>query len=108
MTGRAAAVDRRLARSRSPRSTASSSRVNRRLEIVRRLHDHKQANGIPLRDPGREDAMLALLAGENRGPLSEQGVAEFYTLRARPDAAGAPWRVAAGSSACPATGSGPR
>jgi chorismate mutase len=52
--------------------------VNRRLEIVRRLHDHKLANNIPLRDHGREDAMLALLSGENRGPLSEQGLTDLY------------------------------
>ena len=26
------------------------------------LHEHKEANGIPLRDPGREDAMVARLA----------------------------------------------
>ncbi len=52
--------------------------VNRRLEIVRRLHDHKLANGIPLRDHGREDAMLALLSGENAGPLSAEGLADLY------------------------------
>ena len=52
--------------------------VNRRLEIVRRLHDHKVASGIPLRDLGREDAMLALLGRENAGPLSEEGLAAFY------------------------------
>jgi chorismate mutase len=52
--------------------------VNRRLEIVRRLHDHKVANGIPLRDLGREEAMLALLTGENAGPLSDEGLTAFY------------------------------
>jgi chorismate mutase len=52
--------------------------VNRRLEVVRRLHEHKLANGIPLRDLGREDEMLALLARENPGPLSEQGVRDLY------------------------------
>jgi chorismate mutase len=52
--------------------------VNRRLEIVRRLHDHKVANDIPLRDLGRENAMLALLSAENQGPLSESGLVDFY------------------------------
>jgi chorismate mutase len=52
--------------------------LNRRLEIVRRLHDHKLANGIPLRDPGREESMLRLLAAENDGPLSAEGLASFY------------------------------
>ena len=48
--------------------------VNRRLEVVRRLHDHKVANGIPLRDPGREESMVRDLQGANRGPLSDDGV----------------------------------
>jgi chorismate mutase/prephenate dehydratase len=52
--------------------------VNRRLEIVRRLHDHKRANDIPLRDHGREEAMLAELAATNGGPLSPEGVADFH------------------------------
>ena len=53
--------------------------MNRRLEIVRRLHDHKVANGIPLRDLGRENEMLALLSSENAGPLSESGLVDFYS-----------------------------
>jgi chorismate mutase len=52
--------------------------VNRRLEVVRRLHDHKLASGIPIRDLGRENEMLALLSGENEGPLSQSGLADFY------------------------------
>src|SRR5262245_8999701 len=52
--------------------------VNRRIEVVRRLHDHKLANGIPLRDLGREGEMLALLSAENPGPLSRSGLADFY------------------------------
>ena len=52
--------------------------VNRRLEIVRRLHDHKVASGIPLRDLGRENEMLALLSSENSGPLSGSGLVDFY------------------------------
>jgi chorismate mutase len=52
--------------------------VNRRLEIVRRLHDHKRERGLPLRDPEREDALLAELRAANRGPISERGLAEFF------------------------------
>ena len=52
--------------------------VNRRLEIVRRLHEHKREQGIPLRDHGREESMLRLLASENAGPLSEEGLAGLY------------------------------
>jgi chorismate mutase len=52
--------------------------VNRRLEIVRRLHDYKLEQGIPLRDVGREESMLRLLGSENPGPLSETGLTDFY------------------------------
>lgn len=52
--------------------------VNRRLEIVRRLHDHKIAHGMPLRDPEREASLLERLVAENGGPLSASGVAEFF------------------------------
>jgi chorismate mutase/prephenate dehydratase len=51
--------------------------VNRRVELVRALHEHKRATGIPLRDPGREDAMIAGLQSRNEGPLSDEGVAEL-------------------------------
>ena len=51
--------------------------VNRRLELVRTLHDHKLASGMPLRDPGREESMLKLLEDANEGPLSSEGVGEL-------------------------------
>jgi len=48
--------------------------INRRIELVRRLHEHKVATGLPLRDPGREEAMVAALQEANDGPLSPEGV----------------------------------
>jgi len=51
--------------------------VNRRLELVRSLHDHKLATAMPLRDPGREEAMLQELEAANGGPLSSRGVADL-------------------------------
>jgi chorismate mutase len=51
--------------------------VNRRLELVRKLHEHKRTTGMPMRDPAREEAMVARLQGENEGPLSNDGVAAF-------------------------------
>jgi chorismate mutase len=51
--------------------------VNRRLELVRRLHVHKLAHGMPLRDPAREASLLARLAAENGGPLSRSGLDEL-------------------------------
>jgi len=52
--------------------------VNRRLELVQQLHEHKVASGIALRDPGREEAMIASLEAANGGPLSARGVAELF------------------------------
>jgi chorismate mutase len=51
--------------------------MNRRLELVRALHERKLASGIPLRDPGREEEMLKLLDAANEGPLSADGVADL-------------------------------
>jgi chorismate mutase len=48
--------------------------VNRRIALVRTLHEHKVANDLPLRDPGREESMLADLRAANNGPLSSEGV----------------------------------
>jgi chorismate mutase len=52
--------------------------VNRRLELVRTLHDHKQTTGLPLRDAGREDAMVVSLRRANDGPLSDEGVDRLF------------------------------
>jgi chorismate mutase len=52
--------------------------VNRRIELVRALHEHKVANGIPLRDSAREEEMLAALSAGNSGPLSDAGVERFF------------------------------
>jgi chorismate mutase len=52
--------------------------VNRRIEIVRRLHGHKEQKGIPLRDLEREEELIRELQEDNRGPLSEEGVASLF------------------------------
>jgi chorismate mutase len=52
--------------------------VNRRFELVAALHEHKLANELPLRDPGREDSMIAALREENPGPLSDEGVEALF------------------------------
>jgi chorismate mutase len=52
--------------------------LNRRLEIVTALHDFKLREGIPLRDPDRERALVAALQAENDGPLSDDAVARFF------------------------------
>jgi chorismate mutase/prephenate dehydratase len=52
--------------------------VNRRLELVGSLHEHKVETGLPLRDAGREDGMIAALQEENPGPLSDAAVDRLF------------------------------
>jgi chorismate mutase len=54
--------------------------VNRRLELVRQLREHKVARGYDFLDKGREEALLAELERENGGPLSPEGVRELHAL----------------------------
>lgn len=53
--------------------------VNERVELVRKLREHKLAHGWDFVDQGREERLLAALAGENPGPLSEGGLRELFT-----------------------------
>jgi chorismate mutase len=53
--------------------------VNRRLELVRQLKEHKTATGYDFLDKGREQALLAELERENGGPLSADGLRELHT-----------------------------
>jgi chorismate mutase/prephenate dehydratase len=52
--------------------------INKRVELVRALHEHKRAEGIPLIDPAREQQLIVELQAANVGPLSDQGVAELF------------------------------
>jgi chorismate mutase/prephenate dehydratase len=52
--------------------------INRRVELVRALHEFKRAEGIPLIDPAREEQLIVELQAANPGPLSDQGVAELF------------------------------
>jgi chorismate mutase len=58
---------------------------NRRLDLVRTLHEHKVATGLALRDPGREKGMIESLKRANEslkqtsgGSLSPAGVERFF------------------------------
>jgi chorismate mutase/prephenate dehydratase len=51
---------------------------NKRLEVVAQIKRHKDEHGIAFVDPGREAAMIAEQANENRGPLSEDGLRALY------------------------------
>jgi chorismate mutase len=52
--------------------------VNRRIELVHRLREHKAAMGYDFLDRGREEALLAELERENGGPLSADGLRELH------------------------------
>ena len=52
--------------------------VNRRLALVRRLKEHKDAHGIEFVDKAQEDALVERLAVANQGPLSPEAVRELY------------------------------
>jgi chorismate mutase len=54
------------------------SAINRRLELVRRLKEHKAAMGYDFLDRGREDALLGELERENGGPLSADGLRKLH------------------------------
>ena len=52
--------------------------VNRRLELVARLKQLKEARGMAFHDPDREAWMEQYLLRGNRGPLSREGLRAFY------------------------------
>ena len=52
--------------------------VNRRLELVSRLKEHKAAMGYDFLDKGREADLLAKLEEANGGPLSPEGLRELH------------------------------
>jgi chorismate mutase/prephenate dehydratase len=52
--------------------------INKRVELVRALHEHKRAEGIPLRDEKREEQLIVELQAGNNGPLSSAGVAALF------------------------------
>jgi chorismate mutase len=52
--------------------------INRRLEAVSRVWEHKSAHGLDEIDPERERWLHEHLAACNRGPLSAAGLREIY------------------------------
>ena len=53
--------------------------LNKRLELVARLKRYKESRGIGFVDPEREEWIMSYLQRANRGPLSADGVREFFT-----------------------------
>jgi len=52
--------------------------VNKRLELVALIKQHKTHHGYELVDAAREEWLLDHLARANPGPLSAEGLREFY------------------------------
>jgi chorismate mutase len=52
--------------------------VNRRIQLVRRLRDYKEQQGIPFVDPERERWMHQYLRAANQGPVSGAGLDALY------------------------------
>lgn len=52
--------------------------VNTRLKLVARLKSYKESRGLSFVDPEREEWMLQYLSRANRGPLSAEGLREFF------------------------------
>ncbi len=53
--------------------------LNKRLELVTRLKRYKESVGMGFVDPDREEWMLSYLQRANRGPMSADGLREFFT-----------------------------
>ena len=53
--------------------------LNKRLELVARLKRYKESKGIGFVDPEREEWIMSYLQRANRGPMSAEGVREFFT-----------------------------
>ena len=52
--------------------------INRRIELVRQIWAHKREHGLGEVDPDRERWLHEHLAASNRGPLSPEGLRQFY------------------------------
>ena len=52
--------------------------VNKRLRLVAQLKRYKDEHGIGFVDLAREEWMLQYLQRANRGPLSQDGLADLY------------------------------
>lgn len=53
--------------------------LNARLNLVAKLKAYKERNGIDFVDPEREEWILQYLQRANRGPLSADGLRDFFT-----------------------------
>lgn len=52
--------------------------LNQRTLLVKRLKDHKEAQGLGFHDAAQEDRVITNLRQANRGPLSNEGLQELF------------------------------
>jgi chorismate mutase len=52
--------------------------INRRIDLVRRLKEHKVTAGLDFRDHAQEERLIDRLAEANPGPLSDDGLRALY------------------------------
>jgi chorismate mutase len=69
---------RQLRQQISDTDRAMVDSLNTRLRLVARLKSYKESRGIGFLDPEREEWMLQYLQRANRGPLSTDGLKEFF------------------------------
>ena len=69
---------RRLREQVSDNDRALIDAMNRRLELVGKMWSYKQAHGLDVLDPEREEWMLRYLSRANRGPLTQAGLDELF------------------------------
>jgi len=54
--------------------------LNKRIKLVKSLNDYKESQGIDFYDAAREEWIVTFLSRANRGPLSNKGLRDIYTL----------------------------
>jgi chorismate mutase len=71
-------VVERLRAQIADRDRAVLEAVNARLELVAKLHAHKERVGLDFVDSAQEERLLRALDDANRGPLSSNGLRELF------------------------------
>jgi chorismate mutase len=71
-------VVRQLREQISDTDRALLEAVNTRLKLVARLKDYKASRGYPFVDRDREELMVRYLERVNGGPISREGLHEFF------------------------------
>ncbi|HLA82673.1 MAG TPA: chorismate mutase [Thermoleophilia bacterium] len=54
--------------------------INKRIKLVKTLKDYKESHGFSFYDPAQEDWVVTYLCRANRGPISNEGLREIYSL----------------------------